>query len=98
MTRVIRYAVTVLYAVLELFIDDGLYTAIAITWITAIVMFGPRHGLTNQTILVVTAGSRQTDRFVLGGFFLAFGLDLIFAVSVILRVRSTVRRRRQTIE
>ena len=92
MTRVLRPLVSALRAVLKLFVDDGVYAAVTIAWITAIVVLRP-HGATTQTILVVTAGSDTADRFTLGGPLLAFGLDLIFATSVILRLRSTARSR-----
>jgi hypothetical protein len=66
-----------LRVVLELFVDDGVYAAVTIAWITAVVAFG----------------SRGPDSRAREGLLLALGLDLIFALSVILRVRSTIRSR-----
>ena len=64
MTRVVQPIVSALRAVLKLFVDDGVYAAVTIAWITAIVVLGP-HSAGSQTILVVTAGSHTADRFML---------------------------------
>ncbi len=78
MTRVLRPLVSALRAVLLLNSSmNGVYAAVTIAWITAIVVLRP-HGAGSQTILVVTAGSHTADGFMLGGPLLAFGLDLIF--------------------
>jgi hypothetical protein len=66
-----------LRAVLKLFVDDGVYAAVTIAWITAVIVFRS-HG----------AGSHVREELLL-----ALGLDLIFALSVMLRVRSTIRSR-----
>lgn len=71
-TRGIRSA---LQAVLALFVDDGVYTAVTIAWIT----------------IVVTLGSHSTSNHRREELLLPLGLDLIFTLSVILRVRNTVR-------
>jgi hypothetical protein len=74
MNTVIRIARSALGGVLRLFVDDGLYAAVMIAWITGVIAFGAHQ-----------VGSH------VGGLVLALGLDLIFAVSVILRVRAATR-------
>lgn len=96
MTSVMQPVASAVHAAFKLFVDDGLYAAVTIAWITVIVMLGP-HGVTGQmfsdSTITLRSSSRSMDGFMLGGSLLALGVDLIFAVSVILRVRSTVRSR-----
>jgi len=77
MTTMMQTLGSALRAVLKLFVDDGVYAAVTVAWITAMIAFGS-HGTGNH--------ARE-------GLLLAFGLDLIFTVSVILRVLSTIRSR-----
>jgi hypothetical protein len=72
MTSVVRTIGSALRALLTFFVDDGLYAAVTIAWITAVIAFGSH-----------VAGNRGRE-----GLILAVGLDLIFIASVILRVRS----------
>lgn len=92
MTSVIRPITSVVLAVFKLFVDDGVYAAVTIAWITAIIVLGP-HSATSSTGLVLTGGSHSGKGFLPGGLLLAVGLDAIFAVSVILRLQSTLRSR-----
>jgi hypothetical protein len=75
MTNMMQVVGSALQGILKLFVDDGVYAAVTIAWITVIVGFG----------------SRSTGSHKLEGLLLALGLDLIFASSVILRMRTTVR-------
>lgn len=71
MTAVGRTIRSALRAVLKLFVDDGVYAAVTIAWVTAVITFGSRNG-----------SGHARD-----GLILALGLDLIFIVSVTLDSR-----------
>lgn len=75
MTTITRSIRSILQTILGLFVDDGVYAAVTIAWITAVVAFRS-HGRSSH---------RQE------GLILALGLDLIFALSVVLQVRRTMR-------
>jgi hypothetical protein len=90
-TSVIRTLASSLRAVLRLFVDDGVYAAVTIAWIAVIVTVGPRGVSSRMVLVVLTFGSHHINGQAVEGLLLALGLDLIFTVSVILRVRGTVR-------
>jgi hypothetical protein len=79
MTSVMQIVGPTVRVVIGLFIDDGVYAAVTVAWITAVVAFGS-YGTISRT--------RE-------GLLLALGLDLIFALSVTLRVYSAVRSLRR---
>ena len=81
---------SVFQAVLNLFADDGVYAAVTIAWIAVILIFGPR-GVGSRMSIIMKLRSHSVDGRTLEGLLLALGLDLIFTVSVILRVRNTIR-------
>ena len=72
MSTVARAIGSTLRAVLKFFADDGVYAAVTIAWITVVIAFGSRGD-----------GGHAHE-----GILLALGLDLIFAMSVVWRVRN----------
>ena len=75
MTSIMRIIKSTLQRAFSLFIDDGANAAVIIAWTTGVLAFGS-HG---------AAGHSHE------GLLLALGLDLIFAVSVIRQVHTTIQ-------
>jgi hypothetical protein len=78
MIAVIRTIGSALRGVLKLFIDDGVYAAATLAWIAGVLALTPHN----------------TGQHAREGLILAIGLDLIFGLSVALRVRGRKQRRK----